>query len=73
MIKDDEIQLMRLALRRGGGANCLISEIKGKRENFILYKWTNRGCWQFGVTMRSGWLTSKGYREFREATTEKTA
>lgn len=30
--------------------------ISSKRVHFLLYKWSDRGWWNYGVTARSGWL-----------------
>ena len=34
-----------------------------KREVYILDKWSGKGWWDYGVTLRSGWLTEKGINE----------
>lgn len=31
-----------------------------KRQYYLLDKWTDKGFWEFGVSMRSGWLTPEG-------------
>lgn len=31
-----------------------------KRAEYLLDKWTGKGWWECGVTLRSGWLTEKG-------------
>lgn len=35
-----------------------------KREYAILKKWAKRGHWDFGVSIRTGWMTESGIRFF---------
>ena len=36
-----------------------------KRVYGLLNKWTDRGWWEFGVTMRSGWFTPEAPAELK--------
>jgi len=35
------------------------------RLHSILNKWCDAGWWDFGVSLRTGWLTNKGKQELR--------
>jgi len=35
-------------------------EMNHKRRAYILRKWTERGWWEYGVSLRTGWLTPEG-------------
>jgi hypothetical protein len=78
-MKPDERALLILVSKVHGGANKpnqhtgkdipfldAIGERIGmhpKRANGIGLKWTDKNWWNYGVTVRSGWLTPEGYNE----------
>jgi hypothetical protein len=33
---------------------------------YYLEKWTKKGWWEYGVTLRSGWFTQEGIKHFEE-------
>lgn len=68
MRRPDEIALYGLLRERHGGPyNPRQQEfathiaagigIYEKRATYLLDKWTGRGWWDYGVTLRSGWFT----------------
>ncbi len=71
-VKPDEIRMMRRMLEmerdfRGGSVveqDCL-SEAEwaelSSRWAYVLDKWTRKGWWEYGVSLRTGWLTDAGY------------
>ena len=69
-MKEDEKQLL-LKIRKERplppkGENKFATEygdelgIHPKRTEYLLGKWTDRDWWEYGVTVRTGWLTEKG-------------
>lgn len=40
--------------------------VNDKRYHYVLSKWSDRGWWNYGVSLRSGWLESVG-REAMQA------
>ncbi len=78
-MKPDEVQLL-LELARvqvtqeyfrgrpGGEFATTIGQrlgINPKRTLYILYKWTDKDWWNYGVSARTGWLTDKGLEAAR--------
>lgn len=45
------------------GWACPLGPIHPKRVQDILYKWSDKGWWNYGVSARTGWLTEKGLAE----------
>lgn len=68
MRKPDELELMRVLTHPHGhfrdGAGDLVDVTK--REAYVLAKWSARGWWESGVSLRSGWLTERGRDHLRE-------
>lgn len=69
MIKPDEIALARRVLRHPEGvlrddAGGLVDA--DKRTLYLLAKWSDRGWWEYGVSLRGGWLTSEGHVKLAE-------
>lgn len=67
-IHKDEIELAKLALEAhnkdkfsNGKWWYEDSSIPYKRVEYILNKWSERDLFDYGVTLRSGWLTEKGF------------
>lgn len=64
-VKPDEIAL-RAKVGAADGKACAAWEasealrMHPKRLNAILEKWYGKGWWEFGVSLRSGWLTADG-------------
>lgn len=67
MKKPEELALMRLVLDSGGRVPCDRWESLTKPEYGYLDKWTRKGWWDYGVTLRSGWLTKRGFEALRAA------
>ena len=68
-MKNDEKNLLLLALERGGKSSCLFRELsESKRFNYLAEKWTTKGYWECGVSLRTGWLTEEGVRKAIELT-----
>lgn len=53
---------MYWALRKTGGGNMI--DIVGHSNQFHYYlsKWCNRNWWDYGVSLRGGWLTEDGVK-----------
>jgi len=62
MIKPDEIEFMKLILSHKGRYPSQYWEAMTKRQHRILEKWSDKGQWEYGVSVRSGWLTEVGYK-----------
>lgn len=64
--KPDEIAMMKEALNNTNAVpfeRCFRNVPEGmniKRFLFILYKWVGRGWFDYGVSLRTGWLTPEG-------------
>lgn len=66
MKKPAELALMQLVLKHDGR---LPSESWGRltqQEYGYLAKWDHSGLWNFGVSLRSGWLTDEGRECFKK-------
>jgi hypothetical protein len=63
MIKPDEIALINLVLACDGLPSVLWDYL-GKREYYILDKWADKGYWDYGSSLRAGWLTDEGKKKF---------
>lgn len=71
-MKPDERRL-RLAVYvdRSTGGGIAVDELAGaagvdpRRALSLVEKWCDRGWWEVGVSVRFGWLTEEGLREFR--------
>jgi hypothetical protein len=63
-VKPDELQLLQAvaAKPRSALADACFAPIQmpEKRGLYLLQKWADKGWWEYGVTLRSGWLTPKG-------------
>lgn len=59
----DEIQYYAAIRAKGRGVFAdVVAERIGLNENrayYLLEKWCRAGWWEFGVSMRSGWLTDE--------------
>lgn len=70
-MKPDEREMMRRALDREQtdpfDESC--ADIAPRnRVLYVLEKWSGKGWWQYGVSLRCGWLTNEGRAALREAT-----
>ena len=75
-MKPDEQQLLIRMLRDrpglGAAPTCTATELAAKlsmnekRAEYLLGKWTDKGWWDYGVSLRTGWLTEKGLEEARK-------
>lgn len=66
-MKEDERRLLEEMQRRArSGQPCSAREvvrelgINEKRAAYILWKWTDRGWYNYGVNVMSGWLEREG-------------
>ena len=67
MIKPDEIEMMRHVLASPSGhyyADSADVPALTSREAYVLGKWADRGWWEYGVSLRGGWLTADGRARF---------
>lgn len=71
-MKADERQMMEAAA--AVGAYLQVPDLPGnpKRVEYVLDKWCRRGWWEYGVSLRSGWLTPEGLAEVRELLSRET-
>lgn len=74
-MKDDERQfLAALSVNRprqiadGVFATDVATKIgmNEKRALYLLGKWTDKGWWEYGVSLRSGWFTAAGLAAISE-------
>lgn len=65
MMKMDEWQLVVMALENGGRLPDKKQDELSKREYRLLEKWTGRDHWDYGVSLRTGWMTKEGVEYFR--------
>lgn len=56
MIKLDETEFKNLIISNGGRVPRDLWDHLTKRHYYLLKKWHDRGEWEFGVSVRSGWL-----------------
>jgi hypothetical protein len=63
-IRQDEVELRRAVIANGGRAP--LDYPWTRRLYAMLDKWDRKGWWDSGVTLRSGWLTTKGEKAFAE-------
>jgi hypothetical protein len=57
-IKSDEADLARHVLE--GGDALAFNGMHIKRLCAVLSKWEGKGWWEYGVSVRAGWLTDQG-------------
>lgn len=70
MKKPDEIEFMASILIWQGKIPTTRWDVLTKRQYHLLGKWTSIGWWEFGVTLRAGWLTDVGRLEFEKCVNE---
>jgi len=62
-IKQDELNFGDFLLTN----NSLLDRTKEMDQNprlyYVLDKWSDKGYWEYGVSLRSGWLTEDGRKE----------
>lgn len=69
-MKPDEREMMRRALQREQTSPFDESCADIAHPNRVLYvieKWSGKGWWQYGVSLRCGWLTNQGRAAFLAA------
>ena len=63
----DEIEFYAAIRTKGRGVFAdTVAERIGLNENrayYLLEKWTRQGWWEYGVSVRSGWLTDEAPQE----------
>ena len=59
-VKQHEYELMRAVLGDGSGVPVGQWDSLDKRALRVLEKWTRKGWWDWGVSVRAGWLTDDG-------------
>lgn len=64
MRKPEEVQFIAFVTAHGGKIPSDLWDGIKKIEYNYLEKWVRKGWWEFGVTLRSGWLTPEGKKEF---------
>lgn len=79
-MKTDELALLKEAFKQHGGTAYkevdpmppFLDEIAqglgihDKRSYYILTKWDDKGWWDSGVSLRSGWFTPEGVKAIKE-------
>lgn len=62
MRKPDEDLLIQLIMNNPEGMRVPDDywALLTKRQYYILDKWTRKGWWEYGVSLRSGWMTQEG-------------
>lgn len=67
MRKPDEIEYYAAIRAKGRGVFAdVVAENIGMewgRAEYLLEKWADNGWWDYGVTLRSGWLTDEAPQE----------
>jgi len=80
-VKDDELRYMKALANLRTSSMSLdpladyVAEqlgINHKRADYILRKWENKGWWDYGVSLRAGWLTADGMQQLKEADATET-
>lgn len=56
MIKSDEKEFAKFVLSFGKSIPSEFWDKLTKRQYFILSKWTDKGIWNYGVSVRAGWV-----------------
>lgn len=59
MIKQDEKDFRSMILANGGRIPYELWGTLSKRQYYLLDKWCSNGEWEFGISLRSGWLTTQ--------------
>lgn len=60
MIKPGEVEFTAFVLAHGGKIPSDLWKGIKKQEYSYLSKWSRKGWWDYGVSLRSGWLTDEG-------------
>lgn len=78
-IKDDEIEFLQYLISKcnNGNGYCqpgrdAVAEynMNDKRKTYILNKWDNKGLWDYGVSLYSGWFKTENKDEIFKKITE---
>jgi hypothetical protein len=64
VIKADEIEFMKRVAEFGFKIPMQYWRGLTKREYYLLSKWSGKGYWDYGVSLRSGWVTDDGKKYF---------
>lgn len=69
-MKPREVQLVKDLLRLTKGKSYVSTGIDiiatDKQLHYYIYKWTEKGWWDYGVSARTGWFTPEGIEHFKE-------
>lgn len=69
-MKEDEIRFLLDLYNKNISPRELINQpdfyIHHKRAWYLLEKWSNKGLYDYGVTIDLGWLTTKGKKVAKE-------
>lgn len=71
-MKPDEIELIRLVMKQSRPTVSEMNEVS-PRWAYLLTKWVRRGFWEYGVSLRTGWMTEAGIEWAREAIAREVA
>lgn len=66
MIKPEEIAFRLIVLRNEGKVPRAMISFLSNMHYYWLSKWTKKCFWDYGVSMRTGWLTESGKEEFKK-------
>ena len=69
MVKQDEIEFAKIILKNEGRVQDNMWLDLTKRHYYILEKWSGKGYWNYGITLRSGWLEPEGFEYLKKITT----
>lgn len=64
-IKPDEIEFMDLVHQNEFKVPRDLWDLLTKRQYYLLEKWDDKGYWDCGVSVRSGWATDEGKEYFK--------
>lgn len=59
MIKQDEKDFAKQVLSFGKNIPSELWDTLTKRQYSLLSKWTDKGIWNYGVSVRSGWIEDR--------------
>lgn len=67
-MKEDERTLMKALATEGRHTRDVVDDLgmNHKRAAYILEKWTDKGWWDYGVSVMAGWFTERGVEWIEE-------
>lgn len=71
-MKGTERLFLNMVIKNGGKIPSDYLDKITKQEYYYLEKWTGKGWWEYGVSMRTGWLEKEAYEYFHSTPTAET-